>query len=126
MNGRFVRSVLAAALLCLGCSSLPSLATSLNGTEVVVTREPYTPLGCFQITGLSSAKSLTSLPTDATLISLSVEGQPVRMRDDGTNPTSSVGLYLPVGGPWPYSSGLAAMKFIETAASATIDYCAYK
>lgn len=86
---------------------------------------PFTPLGCQQLTSLGSATGITA-PAGTTLISLTVESQPVRMRDDGTNPTASVGLLLPVGGPWPYSGSMTAVKFIQTAASATIDLCAYK
>lgn len=86
----------------------------------------YTALGCFQITGLSTAKHLPTVPTGATLISLTVETQSVRMRDDGTAPTASIGLLLPSAGPWPYSGSLTNIQFIEVTPSATIDYCAYK
>lgn len=86
----------------------------------------YTPLGCQQITSLGSATGFSSIPTGATLVSMTIEGQPVRMRDDGTAPTTAIGLLLSVGGPWPYSGSLSALQFIQTAASATIDGCFYK
>lgn len=86
----------------------------------------YTPLGCFQITSLTTAQSLPTVPTGATLISLSVENQSVRMTDFGSAPTATVGLLFPVGGPWPYSGSLANVKFIQTGSGAVIDYCAYK
>lgn len=86
----------------------------------------WTPLGCYQITSLGSAAGLPTIPSGTKLVSISVESQAVRMRDDGTAPTSTVGLLLPVGGPWPYSGTLTAIEFIQTAASATIDYCTYR
>lgn len=86
----------------------------------------FTQLGCGQLTSLSAAAGFSSVPAGALLVSISVEGQSVRLRDDGTNPTASVGLLLPVGGPWPYQANLAGVKFIQTAASATISYCFYK
>lgn len=87
----------------------------------------YTPLGCAQITSLAAAAGLTP-PTGATLVVMSIEGQPVRYRDDGTNPTATVGVLLPVstGAPWSYSGPLASIKFIQTAPTAIIDVCFYQ
>lgn len=90
----------------------------------------YQALGCAQLTSLSSATSLSSvpggIPTGAGLAALTIEGQTVRMRDDGTAPTASVGLLLPVGGPWPYQGALAKVQFIQSGGPATIDVCFYQ
>lgn len=48
MNVRFVRSVLAAALLCLGCASAPTQAASINGIEQVVVCDPANPANCMK------------------------------------------------------------------------------
>jgi hypothetical protein len=88
------------------------------------TQTHWIALGCSQLTSLGSATKLT-VPAGATLVALSVEGQPVRYRDDGVAPTSSVGVLMPVGGPWPYTSNLAGIQFIQTASSSTIDACFY-
>jgi hypothetical protein len=86
----------------------------------------YTPLGCQQITNLGSATGFASVPSGATLAVITVEGASVRYRDDGTSPTASVGLLLPIGGPWPYSGSLSAVQFIQTTTSAAIDVAFYK
>jgi hypothetical protein len=85
----------------------------------------FVPLGCLQLTSLGSATAFTP-PAGSTLMMITVEGQSVRMRDDGIAPTASVGVLLPVGGPWPYSGTLAVASFIQTTASATIDGCFYR
>lgn len=90
----------------------------------------YTPLGCVQLASLGSATLLSSagaIPNGTTFVFLTVEGQAVRMRDDGVAPTSSIGLLLPIGGPWPYSSlTMTNLQFIQTASSSVIDACYYR
>lgn len=114
-----MRVAFAAAAACLGFLAAP--AAQADGGNYI-----KTPLGCQQITSLSSAAGFSSVPAGATLASIAVENEPVRYRDDGTAPTSSVGTLLPPGGPWPYTGSLSAIEFIQTAASATVDVCFYK
>jgi hypothetical protein len=82
------------------------------------------PLGYQQITSLSAATALT-VPAGAMVALISCAAQPVRWRDDGTNPTAGVGYPLAVGAELEYTGLLTAIKFIETAASATIDVAYY-
>ena len=89
-------------------------------------------LGYQQITSLSSATGLTVPATDAfgnkqqpTFALIVAETQPVRWRDDGTNPTASVGMPLAVGIPLQYDGDLTKIKFIEQAASAKINISYY-
>ena len=100
-----------------------------QGSALRVVDQPYTltPRGCGQITSLSAAVHLTP-PTGAILAVISVEGQPVRWRDDGTAPTAAVGILTPVvtSAPMTYGGSLSAIQFIQTAASATIDVCYYQ
>ncbi|HTW34171.1 MAG TPA: hypothetical protein VMD53_06110 [Rhizomicrobium sp.] len=99
----------------------------LTPTQSFAVSITYTPLGCQQITSLSSAVGFSSIPAGATLASISVEGQTVRYRDDGTAPTASVGTPLPAGlTAWPYSGSLSAIQFIQVAPSATLDVCFYQ
>ena len=112
-------------------ASIAALLAALTPAraQLVTQVQPYafTALGCGQLTSLGSATGLGSLPAGTTLIVITVEGQTVRYRDDGVNPTASIGVLLPVGGPWPYTPlDATKIKFIQTASSATIDYCAYK
>lgn len=84
------------------------------------------PKGYQQITTLSSAQALT-VPGGSTSAVVTVEGQAVRFRDDGTNPTASVGMPIAVGGSYTFNGAadLAALKFIEQAASAKLNISYY-
>lgn len=83
------------------------------------------PLGYQQITNLSAAVGLT-IPAGAAFCLVTPSGQAVRWRDDGTNPTASVGYPLPVGAEMRYSAqSFGSLKFIEVAASAVLDVCFY-
>ena len=88
-------------------------------------KEKLTPLGFQVITSLSSATALT-VPAGARLALIQAGVQDVRWRDDGTDPTSSVGMILKTTseGFW-YEGDLSAIKFIETTASATIGVSYY-
>ena len=82
-------------------------------------------LGYQQITSLSSATALT-IPAGCALAIVIPQTQAVRWRDDGTNPTGSVGYPLAVGQELYYdSASLPALKFIEQTASAAINVCYY-
>ena len=97
---------------------------SLGKTQAVVL-DQLEALGYEQITGLSAVKALT-VPTGTLLALIICSGQPVRWRDDGTNPTASVGMPLAVGAELQYDSiDISAARFIETAASATLDVSYY-
>jgi hypothetical protein len=85
----------------------------------------YTPLGYQQITSLAAVASLTP-PAGATIAFVTVEGAPVRYRDDGTAPTTTVGMPIGIGSQLTYSGNLAAIEFIQQSASATLDVSYYK
>lgn len=82
------------------------------------------PVGYQQITSLSAAAALT-VPSGAQLAVIECETQPVRWRDDGTNPTSSVGMLLNPGDVLIYDASFANIRFIETTASAKINVSYY-
>lgn len=81
-------------------------------------------LGYQQITSLSSAASLT-VPQGATLALIVPETQNVRWRDDGTNPTASVGMPIFVGASLSYDGDFNKIKFIEETASAKLNISYY-
>jgi hypothetical protein len=83
-----------------------------------------TPKGYQQITALSAAVALTP-PVGSRIATITAEAQDVRWRDDGTNPTATVGMLLTKGTPFQYTGNLAAIKFIETTASATLNIAYY-
>lgn len=91
---------------------------------------PRAYLGYQQITSLSASTALT-VPTGgdgqvATLVVIRVETQGVRWRDDGTAPTSSVGMPLTAGDTFTYSGDLSRLRFIEQTASAKINATYYR
>lgn len=84
-----------------------------------------TPAGYQQITDLSAAVALT-VPAGATMAVIEAEAADVRYRDDGTNPTATIGMPLAQGGYLPYSANLAAIKFIQQASGAVLNVSYYK
>jgi len=100
------------------------LSTYGSGYPVPVIQGTLTALGYQQITSLSSAAALT-VPTGARLALIQVESADVRWRDDGTNPTASVGMVLDAGTLLLYDSALSAIRFIETVASAKLNISYY-
>ena len=82
-------------------------------------------LGYQQITSLSGATKLT-VPAGTSLAVITPETQAVRYRDDGTDPTSTVGMPLGIGSYLFYDgAALAALSFIEQVASAKLDILYY-
>lgn len=78
-------------------------------------------LGFQRITSLSSATALT-VPAGTRYAICTPETQAVRWRDDGTDPTASVGYPLAVGAELLYdASSLVALKFIEQTTSASLN-----
>lgn len=82
------------------------------------------PVGYRQITDLSSAIGIPVANGRVALIQ--ALDQNVRWRDDGTNPTSSVGMRLHAGETMFYTGDLRKIKFIEEAASAELNIVAYQ
>lgn len=82
-------------------------------------------LGYQQITSLSSATALT-VPAGTSLAIIRPQTQNVRWRDDGTNPSSTVGYPLNVGDELRCDTwSMANIKFIEVTASAALNICYY-
>lgn len=83
------------------------------------------PKGFQQITDLSAAVALT-VPSGARVAMVQAETQDVRWRDDGTAPTTTVGMLVTAGDPAVLMVGdLAAVEFIETSASAVLNVTYY-
>lgn len=83
-----------------------------------------TPKGYFQIVGLNAVQTL-AVPAGATSAVIQAEAQAVRWRDDGTAPSATVGMTIAAGGELLYDGNLAALKFIEVAASAKLNVSFY-
>lgn len=100
-------------------------SASGKGADKPTTEATLKPLGYEQITSLAASQSLT-VPTGARLAVLICETQAVRWRDDGTDPTASVGMPLAVGVQFTYSGNLAEIEIIEQTASAKLNVSYYK
>lgn len=88
---------------------------------------PYgaTPLGFQAITPVA-ATALT-VPATATFAVVQCDVANVRWRDDGVNPTATVGMILFSGTQWTFSGDLSVVKFIQTADGAgTLNVSYYK
>lgn len=82
------------------------------------------PMGYEKVTGLSTAKGLTT-PEKARYARISCTAQNVRWRDDGTAATATDGMPLPVGSEMVYAGPLERLSFIEEAASAVLHVSFY-
>lgn len=85
----------------------------------------WVPLGFQQLATLTSAVGLT-VPAGATAAYVVCTGQPVTWRDDGTAPTATVGIPLPVNTVLLYQGTLGAIQFIQTTATAVCNVAYYK
>ena len=82
-------------------------------------------LGHQQITSLSSSTALT-VPAGTQMALVQAESQNVRWRDDGTDPTATVGMILMAGATIEYDAAqLSVVEFIEVAASAKLNVSYY-
>lgn len=95
-----------------------------SGNALAVVNATLTPMGYQQISGPSNA-ALT-VPTGARIALIQAESQPIRWRDDGTNPTATVGMTLPVGSALEYDGSLSAIRFTQTAATGILNVSYYK
>jgi len=91
-----------------------------------------TRLGYQQVTGLSSAKGLTVPNVDVngfrvgpTMVMITAEAQAIRWRDDGIDPTSTVGMPLAAGVTLQYDGDIGKIRFIEQAGGAIVNASFY-
>jgi hypothetical protein len=74
-----------------------------------------------KMSSLATAVNLTSIPANVKYAVVQCETADVRWRADGTAPTVTDGMLLPAGGERTFDSGsIAAVKFIQVSAAATL------
>lgn len=84
-----------------------------------------TPKGYQQITDLSAATALTVPAGTRKAVVIAVD-QDVRYRDDATDPTADVGMYMPKGIAVTFDNEqLNRLSFIETTTSAELNIVYY-
>jgi len=90
-------------------------------------------MGYQQLDTLTSATGLTvpsrdpstGLTAKANFALIVAEAQDVRWRDDGTAPTSTVGMLLKTGVIFQYDGDLSKIKFIEASSGAKVNVSYY-
>jgi hypothetical protein len=85
-----------------------------------------TPLGYSQLTPTSAIG--LSAPAGSLICIVQAEGQTIRYRDDGTAPTTTVGMQILPGGVLTASGAaeIAAVQIIQTATGGLVDLSCYK
>lgn len=82
------------------------------------------PDGYTRITDLSSVVGIEG--GNGRVALLQALNQNIRWRDDGTNPTTSVGMRLHAGETFLYNGDLAKIRFIEEASGAELNVSRYQ
>lgn len=83
------------------------------------------PVGAGLLASMSTAKPLPTIPVGARVARLSVEGNPVRWRDDGVLPTGTVGMPVLAGTEFLYDGDLGAIQVIQVLAGAKVSISYY-
>lgn len=91
------------------------------------------PLGFAQVTGINTAAKFAdnttnlsgTIPAGTNWILIQAEGQAVRWRDDGTDPTATVGQLLAAGDSIGYQTAITKIKFIAAVAGGTVNVSFY-
>ena len=92
--------------------------------KTLVTDAVSVPAGYSQITSLSSVQSIRARNGRFALIQ--ALNQHVRWRDDGTDPSPTVGMRLHAGETMPYYGDLRQLKVIEESSGAELNVSVYK
>lgn len=74
----------------------------------------------------TGAVTALTVPPGATSAQITVSGANIRYRDDGTDPTTTVGMPVYQASSWFYSGPLSAIKFYAQSGTATLDVLFYK
>lgn len=86
------------------------------------------PAGYVQITDISTAGGvgLGTIPAGIKLVMIQAEAQNIRWTDDGTAPTSAVGMILVANDILVYSGPMSAFKMIQAAGGGIANLSFYK
>lgn len=83
--------------------------------------------GYQQITGITTVPVVLTVPAGTAFAIITPEGAGVRYRDDGPDPTPTVGYPLNVGEELVYdASSLTALEFVAQGGTATLNVLYYR
>jgi hypothetical protein len=99
---------------------------SCPGQPIAAGSSPNPPLGYQQLdaTALSASVGFT-LPAGAKVAVVVSEAADVRWRDDGTDPTASVGMYLAAKTYFAFAANLKKVRFIAVSGSPLLNISYY-
>lgn len=85
------------------------------------------PLGYAQasLTTVQALSALLAIPGGATYVVLTPETSGLRWRDDGTNPTATVGMPVAAGGTLTYDGDLTKLKVVSQSGTSTVNIAYY-
>ena len=90
---------------------------------MIIADRPLTPLGFAGVLGVVGVVKLPSTPVSAAYAYIQADGGDLRWRDDGTDPTSSVGMLIMDGEDLWYTGDLHTIRFIAvTTANLHVSY----
>jgi hypothetical protein len=78
-------------------------------------------LGYTQITSLTSATGLGTIPSGTFYVVITIETAGIRWRDDGTAPTASVGMPVNSGATFSYTASFSKFQMIQQTSGAVAD-----
>lgn len=112
------------AAILLGSAIGVCLVFTLGASDA--SNQPFAPFprGYQQINDPSTATGL-SLPSNSQSALIQVLDQNVRIRDDGTNPTTSVGFRIAAGDSLTYDGDLRKVRIIEESSGAEVNILYY-
>ncbi len=114
--------------------AISTLLIAPTRAQTAVPGLPIVPLGYCQLSNvqLASSTPLSScaggIPAGATMAFLQAETAPVRYRDDGTAPTTALGMLVVngVGGQIFYTGTLSKLRFIGASGSPLLNIAFYR
>lgn len=93
------------------------------------------PLGYAQLTSIDASTLVSTatfgsagaagIPAGTQLLVVQPQSQAIRWRDDGTAPSTTVGMPLAVGATLNYTGNFAALRVISSTAGAGVNLVAY-
>jgi hypothetical protein len=81
--------------------------------------------GTYQQMSVTTVVGLTSPPTQSTYAIIIPETNGIRWRDDGTNPTASIGMPVAAGSTFVYDGDVSALKIVSQTGTATVNVSYY-
>lgn len=121
---KFLLAVAACVVIGLVAASVLTIIMDRDA-QAQITGQRSVPLGYQQLTSLATSTALT-VPLGATTAVIVAEAQAIRYRDDGTDPSATVGQPSAVAAVIVYTGTLSAVRIIEQTSGAKVNVLYYR